>query len=159
MHAIGIDMSKRSFHAAFDPETVHEFKNNQEGFALFLKVLGWREELSRSDTVIGVEATGVYHLAFCATITKNGWRIVVINPLESHRFSLSQSIRTVKNDRKDAELLRQMVMLGRGYPWRDTDDTIALKALIAERQGLVLMKAALKQRAEANAARQQAVTA
>ena len=157
MHAIGIDMSKRSFHAAFGSETIREFKNDSDGFALFLeaaKSLGHHQQ----ETTIGVEATGAYHLAFCAALTKQGWRTVIMNPLESHRFALSQSIRNVKNDRKDAELVRRMVLLGRGCPFRDTDETIALKSLVAEREALVSMRRILKQRAEASTARQQAVT-
>ena len=155
--AVGIDMSKRTFHAAFDAATIRAFKNDEEGFSLFLQVLG-HHGLSQTETVIGVEATGAYHLAFAVAMTKQGWRTVVINPLESHRFAVSQSIRTVKNDRKDASLVRQMVLLGRGYPFRDTNHTIALKALITEREGLVLMGATLKHRAEAHTAKQRAAT-
>ena len=155
MQTIGIDMSKRSFHAAFDEKSIHVFQNTSEGIASFGAQLAARSD--RSETRIGVEATGAYHLALCATLAKQGWPVVVINPLESHRFATAASIRTVKNDRKDAALIRQMVTVGRGRPWRDTDDTIALKALIAEREGLVAMRISLKLRAEARAAKQSAV--
>ncbi len=156
MHSIGIDMSKRSFHAAFDGSSISVFQNSSEGITSFLKHLQMRS-ITSSDTTIGVEATGAYHLLLCSRLAELGWRIFVINPLESHRFAASQSIRTVKNDRKDAHLIRQMAVLGRGYPYSDSEDTIALKALITEREGLVFMRVALKQRAEAHAAKQQAV--
>lgn len=157
MHTIGIDMSKRSFHAAFDTSSVALFANSAEGVGSFLDALQARG-MTPASTAIGVEATGAYHLLFCARLTNAGWRVVVLNPLESHRFALSQSIRTVKNDRKDATLIRQMVGLGRGYPYYETEDTIALKALIRERQGLVLMLTTIKERAEAHAVKQSAVT-
>jgi hypothetical protein len=51
--AIGIDMSKSTFHAAFDESIVHRFANNQEGFASFLKALTSRNELAPAETTIG----------------------------------------------------------------------------------------------------------
>jgi hypothetical protein len=42
MHAIGIDMSKRSFHAAFDDATVYPFPNSESGIEKFLDDLAGR---------------------------------------------------------------------------------------------------------------------
>jgi hypothetical protein len=50
-----------------------------------------------------------------------------------------------------------MVALGHGYPFVDTDDTLALKALIVERQGLVAMRAQTKARVEAHTMKKRAV--
>jgi len=52
----------------------------------------------------------------------------------------------------------QRNLLGRGYPFTDTGDVLALKALMAERRGLVRMRAMLKGQREARAAKQRAVT-
>src|SRR3989344_9069506 len=108
MHAIGIDMSKRSFHAAFDSENVRQFENTEEGVSEFVSEME-RRDFTKIDTRIGTEATGAYHLFLCARLTKRGWPIVVINPLQASRLIATQSLRNVKTDRKDALGIRILV--------------------------------------------------
>ena len=156
MAAIGIDMSKNTFHAAFDEATVRIFKNTSEGIGLFFRELEG-ELFGKNDTTIGVEATGVYHLALCAHARKTGWRIVVINPLETYYVIRSQSLRKLKTDKKDALAIRMVTAEGHGCPFTDTDDILALKSLVVEREGLVAMRAMTKNRMEAHAVRQEAV--
>jgi len=149
MHAIGIDMSKRSFHAAFDDTTVRQFPNTEEGVIEFIALL-------TPGTTVGIEATGAYHLLFCVRVTQQDFLVRVINPLESHRVIQAQSLRKVKTDRTDALAVRQAVLLGLGYPFTDTTDIIALKTLVVERQGLVALQAQLRGRQEAHAAKEAA---
>ena len=156
MTAIGIDMSKNTFHAAFDEGKVQQFANTTAGIDAFLKVAD-QDGMTSHETTIGVEATGAYHLLFALHLTKSGWRVMIINPLESYRFATAQSIRKVKNDTRDALMLRRMVLAGRGHCFTDTESVIALKALVMEREGLVGMRAMMKQRNEASAAKQKAV--
>jgi transposase len=157
MHAIGIDMSKRSFHAALDESAVCEFENSETGIEEFLDDLAHRE-LSPHETIIGIEATGAYHLMFCMSVTKRAWRVTVINPLETHHMIQAQSLRRVKTDKKDALAIRRMASSGFGYPFMETEGTIALKALVVEREGLVQMRTTLKHRLEAHRAKQEACT-
>ena len=158
MHAIGIDMSKRSFHAAFDRERVRQFENTEEGVSGFISELE-RRDLTKADTRIGTEATGAYHLFLCARLVKEGWSIVVINPLQASKLLATQSLRKVKTDRKDALGIRILVENGLGYPYADTDATLALKALVAEREGLVAVRSILKQQREAHEAKEHAAGA
>ncbi len=146
MQAIGIDMSKDTFHAAFDDRKVMKFANTHEGIEDFMTMI---EECGfpMTDTTIGVEATGVYHLLFAVTLTDHSWDVVVINPLESHRL-ITAGLRTVKTDRLDSLKIRTMVAIGKGYRFTDTTDVIALKALVVERQSLVEMRKMTKQRME-----------
>jgi transposase len=157
MDAIGIDMSKRSFHVAFTHAEVREFRNTQEGVAEFLTELQAHQH-TQSTTLLGVEATGAYHLLLCSQVTKQGWRIVVINPLESSRVIQAQSLRRVKTDTTDARAIRKAVLLGLGYLFTDTDAVLALKALVVEREGLVRLRSTLKQQREAHTAKQAATT-
>ena len=99
MHWIGIDMSKSSFHTALDEKRVEVFKNTPEGIERFVKTLV-SLGCTTDDTTIGTEATGVYFLC-CETLRSRGWRVVVINPLLSHKV-IESSLRRVKNDRHDA---------------------------------------------------------
>lgn len=148
MNSIGIDMSKSSFHAAFDEEKVLKFENTEPGIEKFMTFI---EDCNYdvNNTKIGVEATGVYHLLFAMTLTVHEWDVLVINPLESHRM-ITQGLRTVKTDRLDAIKIRTMVGMGKGYPFTDTKETLALKALVVERQSLVDMRKMTKQRMEAH---------
>ena len=84
MHAIGIDMSKDTFHAALDEDTVKKFANTEEGIEEFMTAIE-EKYLTINDTRIGVEATGAYHLLFAVTLAEHSWDVAVINPLESHR--------------------------------------------------------------------------
>lgn len=84
MNSIGIDMSKDTFHAALAEGYILKFMNTKEGIEEFMTVM--ENIFSPKDTRIGVEATGVYHLLLAVTLTEHSWDIVVINPLESHRF-------------------------------------------------------------------------
>jgi transposase len=108
-----------------------------------------------TDTKIAVEATGAYHLLFAVTLREHSWDVVVINPLESHRM-ITQGLRTVKTDRKDALKIRTMAGMGKGYLFTDTKDVLALKALVVERQALVEMRKMTKQRTEVHRLREAA---
>src|SRR6266852_3184601 len=144
MQAIGIDMSKDTFHAAFDDRKVLKFANTEAGIEKFMTTLE-DGDFPITDTMIGVEATGVYHLLFAVTLREHSWDVVVINPLESHRM-ITQGLRTVKTDRLDALKIRTMTGMGKGYLFADTKDVLALKALVVERQALVEMRKMTKQR-------------
>lgn len=144
MQAIGIDMSKDTFHAAFDQSSVKEFQNTEEGIASFSSFLK-EKSFSILDTAVGVESTGIYHLLFCARMTALGWKVQVINPLLTAQM-IASGLRMVKTDRRDALIVRQAVMLGKGYRYNDTPEVLALKALVSERDDLVEMRADLKRR-------------
>src|SRR3989344_3759677 len=84
MHWIGIDMSKATFHAALNDSSVEVFANTPEGIEQFVGALR-TDECIPEDTTIGVEATGVYHLLLSRILTDKGWKVMVINPMLSHR--------------------------------------------------------------------------
>ncbi len=151
MYTIGIDMSKNTFHAALDDETVRQFSNTEAGIQRFLGWLGARH-IRRRDASIGVEATGVYHLLFADRLTKAGWNVMIINPYLSHRM-IGASLRRLKTDRHDALVIRKTLRAGAGYAYTDTLEVLALKTLVTERQALVEMRRMTKQRLHAHAVR------
>jgi len=152
-NTMGIDMSKDSFHAAFDEFSVRQFHNTEEGIDSFLAILA--EQRMRSDeTTLGVEATGVYHLLLCERLRIAGWDIRVINPLLTHRLARS-SRRKLKTDHADALLIRKALVAGLGYPHTDTPQIQTLKAILAQREALVRMRAMLKQQRSAYTVRVQ----
>lgn len=139
MQYIGIDMSKDSFHAAFDDHTVLVFENNPSGIKRFIK------QLKSQETLIGVESTGVYHLLFARTLTTHGFKVNIINPIITHRM-ITSTLRKVKTDKADALAIRKTLITGAGYPFRDTQETLVFKALVSQREALVRTRAEMKQR-------------
>jgi transposase len=148
MHAIGIDMSKDTFHAAFSDTHVREFNNSEDGITAFLAMAEACGHAKRG-AVIGVECTGVYHLFLCVRLFERGWDIRVINPMLTAQM-ITAGLRMVKSDRKDARIVRMAVQMGKGYPFRDTPEILALKALVSEREDIVRMRADLKRRQHAH---------
>src|ERR1700733_10263899 len=127
MLVIGIDMGKASFHAALNDTVTKKFKNTPEGIdalLVFSETLGH----SAAETTIGVESTGVYHLLLATRLTKAGYRVMMINPLESYRFVAARTLRNLKTDAADAQSIRTMITVGMGRLFVETDDVLALKA-------------------------------
>jgi len=147
MHFIGIDMSKATFHASFE-DKVRIFSNGADGYQAFITALRLHD-CTPDDTRIGTEATGAYHLPFCAALSRAGWQVRVINPILTSR-AIKANIRCVKTDRTDAVLIRKVLASGEGYLFADTAEMLVLKALVRERSGLVAVRSGLKQRQEAD---------
>lgn len=154
MHNIGIDMSKDTFHAALDDTRVEVFDNTVTGIEKFIYTLAQTGN-TKETTIIGTEATGVYHLLLCEQLRKNGWSVKVINPLLTHRM-ISSSLRRVKTDKHDAISIRKTLMTGVGYTYTDTPDVLALKTLVQEREALCKIRASTKQRIHAHKIREKA---
>ncbi len=154
MQYIGIDMSKMSFHAALDETNVKVFKNSIEGVHAFLKTI-IDLEYAKDNTVIGTEATGVYHFLLCETLRALNWQIKVINPLLAHKV-IDSTLRRVKTDHHDAIAIRKAVLLNMGYLYIDTPEILALKTLVVEREALVRMRAETKQRVRNHSIREKA---
>lgn len=144
MNTIGIDVSKDTFHAAFNDVHVEVFKNTESGIKNFMEKLESREK-----TLIGCESTGVYHLLLCETLRKNGWMIKVVNPLIAHRM-IQSILRNIKTDKHDALSIRKVLLTGAGYLYTDTPDVVALKMLVQEREALSKMQSMLKHRIHAH---------
>lgn len=88
-----------------------------------------------------------------------GSQILIMNPLESHRLVAARSLRERKTDTADARSIRMMVLQGIGRPFIETDEVLALKALVTERDGMVDIQSILKNRREARMVRSQAIVA
>lgn len=154
MNAIGIDMSKDTFHAAFDEIKVIIFQNTESGIKEFIRTLIERG-CEKTNTVIGTEATGVYHLLLCEKLRSSGWNIKVINPLITSKMFKS-SLRHAKTDHSDALAIRKTLQTGAGYLYTDTPEILALKTIVVERQALCKMRMETKQRIAAHKIRAKA---
>ena len=94
------------------------------------------QQLSEPAT-IGLEATGHYWLALHDALMRAGHPVQVLNPLQTHAYRQT-TIRKVKNDRKDAWLIADVVRIGRGRAAYVPDETILqLRELTRFRWSLV----------------------
>jgi len=139
IHYIGIDISKRDFHACFtEGGDVLIFTNDTIGIKKFIKYLK-SIKCTTGNTIIGLESTGSYHLTVAYLCTQAGYTVNVINPLITKRQNQT-NLRSVKTDKQDAKLIRYCLVNGAGYPFRETADTLALKTLVRQRNHLSLLK-------------------
>ncbi len=103
MFYCGIDVAKRKHAVAVLDErgqarkAVFETENTQAGMDTLLGVL---KDLG-GEIAIGLEATGHYWLSLYDVLTKHGYPVTVINPLQIAAYRKS-GLRKLKNDRTDA---------------------------------------------------------
>jgi transposase len=149
--AVGIDVAKRTHEACFMGQDGKEigksrrFRNTRPGVGALLDDL---QHLSEPVT-IGVEATGHYWLALHDALIHAGYTVQVLNPLQTHAYRKT-TIRKVKNDRKDAWLIADVVRIGRGRAAYVPDEAILqLRELTRFRWGLVDQIGDAKRRAVA----------
>ncbi|MCK5016719.1 MAG: IS110 family transposase [Candidatus Peribacteraceae bacterium] len=135
MEFIGIDVSKDTFHVAWNEVAkVSVFANNKEGIKSFENSLHHRQ-FKKDSTKIGLESTGIYHLLICVLLTKHEWNVNVINPYITSK-AIKASLRHVKTDAKDARTIRKVLIEGHGYPFTDTSEILELKAIFREYNAL-----------------------
>lgn len=145
---VGVDISKNDFYACFeeakDPVL---FQNNKAGIKTFERYL-LKNNFEKEETVIGVESTGIYHLPVSFNMSKIGFWVSVINPLIVKKQN-QISLRRVKNDKKDAHLIRYCATSNAGYKFIDTAETLTLKSLVRQRDSLANLKNVLNRKQDA----------
>ena len=149
MIAVGIDIAKRTHEACVMGQDGRQigkgrrFHNTRRGVQALLDDL----QQLREPATIGLEATGHYWLALHEQLVQAGHAVQVLNPLQTHAYRKT-TIRKVKNDRKDAWLIADVVRIGRGRAAYVPDETILqLRELTRFRWGLVDQVGDAKRRA------------
>lgn len=139
MIAVGIDIAKRTHEACFMGQDGQQlgksrrFRNTRGGVDALLDDL----QQLHAPAMIGLEATGQYWLALHEALVRAGHTVQVLNPLQTHAYRKT-TIRKVKNDRKDAWLIADVIRIGRGRPAYVPDETILqLRELTRFRWSLV----------------------
>lgn len=145
---IGVDISKNDFYACFE-ETGEPilFQNNIKGIKTFERYL-LKNNFKKEETIIGVESTGIYHLPISFNMSRVGFLVNVINSLIVKKQN-QISLRRVKNDKKDAGLIRYCATNNVGYKFIDNSETLTLKSLVRQRDSLANMKNVLNRKQDA----------
>ena len=93
----GVDISKDVFDVYGSEHRHSQFKNDAQGFKLFLKSLA-------KDSLVVMEATGYYHYRLAQFLFKNSITVSVVNPLSVKRF-IQMKLAKVKTDKSDAKAI------------------------------------------------------
>ena len=151
MYFVGIDIAKKTHQAAIicsDGKLIgkpFKFSNTVDGFNLFLeKLTAVNTDLSQFE--IGMEATGHYWLNLYTWLSDKGFRLHVINPLQSDALR-NLYIRKTKTDSVDAKIIADVIRIGQYSETQLADENIiALRDLNRQRFYLVDMAADLKRK-------------
>ena len=140
---VGIDIAKDK-HDCFamnsDGEILIEkltFKNNAEGFEVFLKSIS---QLNKGfDKIkVGLEATGHYSNNILNFLTSKGFNVYIINPLQTNLYRKGQSLRKTKTDKLDARFIATMLISENLKPYSNLSYHISeLKSLVRHRFRLI----------------------
>jgi transposase len=102
--SIGFDVSKATVDVAvFDGMRINHFKV-KNGIGGFDEILCNLKECSLSETIVTMEATGVYHQKAADYFYRKGFRVQVVNPLIIKRYSEMKMLRA-KTDKVDAKII------------------------------------------------------
>lgn len=117
-HILGLDIAQHSAVAQLDRADGSKcwrdkLTTDQPGWQQLEKILA-EHHARLPDTLVIVEATGVYHLAWAERLTKAGAEVYVLNPLLAARLeSAANALRDNKTDSVDVAKLTEIARL---YP-------------------------------------------
>lgn len=131
MFYCGIDVAKMKHAVAVLDEQgqpqipVFTTENTHAGMEYLLNAL----KPFGKDICIGLEATGHYWLSLYDVLTRNGYQVVVLNPLQISAYRRS-GVRKVKNDRTDAVWIADFVRISNQPSYnRDIPGLLKLREL------------------------------
>jgi transposase len=141
-HVVGIDIGQAR-HAAAGLTAVGaifgrelSFENNRAGVERLeqhlLAHLG-----GPGKVLIGMEATGHYWMPLYYELTRRGYHVIVINPIQT-RGKFRSRIRKTKTDKLDARSIARLVLSGEAHAARiPTESTLELRLLTRQRWWLM----------------------
>jgi len=152
MYYVGIDIAKRNHEVCCLSETGEIFDGNsfkiantQAGISK-LQAKFQKFAITNDNCVIGMEATGHYWLVLYSWLRKQGFAVKVINPIITDAFR-KISIRKVKNDSVDAEVIAKVLKLGEYQETTVSEEGLySLKLLCRFRSAQVQTSGDLKRR-------------
>ena len=155
MFNVGIDIAKRGHVAAVVDQNgkllVESFKfnNTADGFAKLLSRLE-KAGVTGEAALVGMEATGHYWIALFDFLCSRGYKVAVINPIQTSAFRKVETVRKVKTDAVDAVLIADLVRFKAFEPSAMADEvTVGIRDLARFRMSLVGEQTALKNQCKA----------
>lgn len=100
-------------------------------------------------TLVVMEATGIYWLAFATYFARLGYAISVVNPSQAHHFAKAL-LKRAKTDAIDAQMLTQLAALLQPDLWTPPPPIYEeLEQRLSQRDSLLLMRGQLRNRLHA----------
>ena len=159
MNYIGIDIAKNGHVAAAVADRgdillePYAFKNDAEGFDALEGAL-LQAGCDPAEDVVAMESTGHYWLALWSRLDADGWRLALVNPIQTDAFRNAQTVRKTKTDEVDSVLIAQFARFkGLGPSQVSPEAADGLRQLTRYRAHLVEERTSLKNRATALADR------
>lgn len=119
--SIGIDVSMDTLDVVLYSDVLHrvkQFENNNKGFLEIEKeILKHR----KTNTIISMEATGVYHLKAATYFEEKGYKVSVLNPLIIKRYSEMKMLRA-KTDPVDARIIAEYGFNEKAYYFKPKEN-------------------------------------
>lgn len=152
MFIVGIDVAKRNHEVTVitsEGQVVQKafsIRNNCTGYNM---MMGKLKKLTnaKSQFVFAMESTAHYWLALYTRLRKDGYKAIVLNPIQTSAMR-EMSIRKTKTDSKDSFLIAELIRFGRYAQSNVAHDKLqALKELCRNRYYLVDMASDLKRKA------------
>ncbi len=138
-YILGIDIAKKTFHAAllYNDKLKHKnFENNEIGF----KALSdWLVKKGVVTLHACLEATGIYGEKLSYYLYQADFTVSIINPAKIKGFAQCQLMR-LKNDKADATLIAQYCAVMQPKPWKPEPVPIKhLQALVRRLDDLIIV--------------------
>jgi transposase len=143
MYYVGIDIAK-SFHVASvidENETKiinkpFKFDNSNDGFEKFLTIMN-SLSLKKDESLLGLEATGIYGENLWEFLNSKGFRVKLLNPFQVSRYREQTTMKKVKNDNIDSLVIAQLLKSGKFSSGYVTDDEYqSLRTLYRNRSSI-----------------------
>ena len=138
---LGIDVAKKTLAYALRlPNAKYKNKtlpNTPQGFA---DLRAWLKTQGVDTLHVCMEATGIYWEAVAEFLVDAGHTVSVMNPAQIKAFGQAQLVRT-KTDRVDAGLIAEFCASQKPAAWEAPSASVRdLRALVARREALILMR-------------------
>ena len=152
MFIVGIDIAKRTHVARIidsEGRTVAKpfsFRNSCSGYNALLARIG-RITNHKSEFILAMEATSHYWLALYTRLCREGYRAVLLNPIQTHAVRELLNNGDTKTDEIDTLAIAETIRFGRYKPSRvPQEKLLALRELCRNRYYLIDMASDLKRK-------------
>jgi transposase len=129
MLIVGIDIGKSNHEAAIIDEKgivrggkSFRFSNSHDGVSKLLSHIS-KYNLPNEEVVFGLEATGHYWLSVFSRLTDDGYKIFVINPIQTDSLR-NFRIRSTKTDSIDCQLIANAIRIGNFSATQMSDESL-----------------------------------
>ena len=151
MFIVGIDIAKRNHEVSIvtsEGQIVQRpfsIRNNCTGYNLMMAKVKKLTNI-KSQIVFAMESTAHYWLALYTRLKKDGYTVIVLNPIQT-RAMREMFIRKTKTDAKDSFVIAELIRFGRYVESNVAQDKLlALKELCRNRAYMVDMASDLKRK-------------